>query len=326
MTSNSIPTQAATVMGLPRALRDKQLHVVMGKGGVGRSTVALSLALGLWKSGKKVLLCQLNTPDAHGPLLGIEVGPELVVARPGMTLVNIEPKAARREYVMLILKFKRVYDAIFENRFVTYFLRFVPSLAELNVIGKVWFHAEQQENNARRFDAIVLDAPATGHGITIMRLARVLSETAPAGPMRNQTMEMATLFEDARRTALHVVTTPDELSVLETEELVARIRKEKVGPLGAAFLNRAPETLFTPGQAEPLRTLLPDPALGQVARVALERAQLEASSRAAHERLTSLGMPVITLPEMPSERFTFQDSEELAGRILPAVTRVEALS
>ncbi len=302
----------------------RQIHVVMGKGGVGKSMTALALALGLWRQGKRVLLCQVHTADAHGPLLGVTVGQEVTEARPNLHVVNIEPASARREYVMMILKFRTLYDAVFENRFTQYFLRFIPSLAELNITGKIWFHAQETEGTRRKYDHIVVDAPATGHGVTLMKVARVISATAPNGPLKQQTAEMAAVFEDPTRTALHVVTTPDELSVMETLELLARLNKDHVGPLGVAALNRVPPQLF-PNGARAFEPLLADPALQAHARAVLERAQLETMVVDAHARLTAAGLQVIPMEESSTQAFGLADADAMASRLFPPPRVVEAL-
>ena len=311
--------------GIPAEVLDRQVHVVMGKGGVCKSTVALALALGLHARGKRVLLCQVNTPDAHGPLLGAPVDEELRESRRGLWTVNIEPQSARREYVMMVVKFRAVYDAIFENRVVQYFLRFIPSLAELNMTGKIWFHAEERAGDRARFDHVVVDAPATGHGITLMKVARVLSRTAPPGPLRTQTESMASVFEDPARCALHVVTTPDELSVMETTELLSRIRRERVGPLGVAVVNRVPARLFHGQPVSAWESLRAHPDVGGLARVVTERAQLERAAAAAVERLAAPDLPVLALPESGGRVFGAVDVDAFSARLMPARRVVEAL-
>jgi anion-transporting ArsA/GET3 family ATPase len=317
----------ADLPGMPPALARRQLHVVLGKGGVGKSTVALALALGLHRQGRSVLLCQVNTPDAHGPLLGSPVDHELREARRGLTVVNIEPAHARREYVMMVLKFRAVYDAVFENKVVQYFLRFIPALAELNVMGKVWFHAQESTGDKRRFDHVVLDAPATGHGLGLLKVARVLSSTAPPGPLRTQTEQMAALFEDAQRTAVHVVTTPDELSVLETLELQKRLVDEHVAPLGVAVVNRVPPPLFfhQPARAAWSALAAAGGPHAATARVVLERLALELAVGSAAERLAVLRTPVLLLPEATARTFALPDVESLASRLLAPPRVVEAL-
>ncbi|MEW5852984.1 MAG: ArsA-related P-loop ATPase [Myxococcota bacterium] len=312
--------------GIPPDLLLRQLHVVMGKGGVGKSMVSLGLALGLARRGKRVLLCQVNAPDAHGPVLGTSVGSELKQVRLRLTAVNIEPRAALREYMLMVVKFQKVYEAIFENRFVSYFLRFVPSLAEINMLGKVWFHAEEKDGARPRWDHIVVDAPATGHGITFLKVARVVSRTAPPGTLREQTDEMARVVEDAARTAVHVVTTPDELSVMEAEELLRRLSDEKVAPLGTAILNRVPEGLFTGLPMDTMRRLQEHTELGPLARLAVLRQREETAALAAGGRLVAHGLPLVMLPESPTENFSLPDAEHLATALTVDAQKVEAHS
>lgn len=315
------------LQGMPAPVLDRQIHVVMGKGGVGKSSVALALALGLHARGRKVLLCQVHAADAHGGILGAPVTEELSQPRPGLWAVNIDPVSARREYVMMVLKFRALYDAIFDNRLVQYFLRFIPSLAELNMTGKVWFHACEQEQGRPRFDHVVVDAPATGHGVTLIRVGRVLSHTAPPGPLRTQTEQMAAVFEDPTRTALHVVATPDELSVAEGEELLTRLRGENVGPLGSVLLNRVPAPLFINQDVAPWRQLRDNPQLAALASVVLDRAQTEATVLAALQRLAkaSGGAPVLALPELLERRFGQDQVQQLGSVLAPPRRVVEAL-
>lgn len=301
---------------IPEALLHRQVHVVMGKGGVGRSAVSLALALGLWRLGRHVLLAQVHAPDAHGPLLGMPVREDISYARDGLAVVDVDPRASLREYVMMVVKFRRVYEAIFENRFVTYFLRFIPSLAEINMLGKLWFHAQEVQGGKPRFDHVIIDAPATGHGLTFLKVARVVSRTAPPGPLYTQTAEMAALFADPHRTAVHVVTTPDELSVQEAEELIAHVRTEAFAPLGVAILNRVPEMILSSLDLEPLRAFEQEPALRPLAVAAKRRRLWETGAQHAANRLNATGLPLVRLAEAPTEEFTLVEAERMGQALV----------
>ena len=87
-----------------------------------------------------------------------------------------------REYGLMVLKFRTIYDAVFENRLVRYFLRVVPSLAELVMLGKILHEAKAEERGRPRWDLVLVDAPATGHAVQLLRVPSALLDTVPGRP------------------------------------------------------------------------------------------------------------------------------------------------
>src|SRR5260370_1350100 len=146
-------------------LLDKRLWVVSGKGGVGKSTVSAALALLFSSRGERTLLCEVNAKDRFGTLLESgPVGPQIVPLAGQLWAVNLQPQSALREYALMVLKFESIYKAVFENRLVSYFLRFIPSLQELVMLGKILFHVEERlPTGELKYQRAVGDAPATGH-------------------------------------------------------------------------------------------------------------------------------------------------------------------
>src|SRR5512147_381263 len=107
-------------------LLDRRLVIVTGKGGVGKSTVSAALALEAARAGKRVLVCEVNAQERIAPLLGAPpAGATVREALPGLATVNVTPADAMREYGIMVLRFRTIYDAVFENRLVKYFLRAV---------------------------------------------------------------------------------------------------------------------------------------------------------------------------------------------------------
>ena len=146
---------------------DHRLVVVTGKGGTGKSTVATALALLAARRGKRVLVAEVNAATERvAPLLGAPpAGPVIREARPGISTVDVTPPAALREYGLQVVKLQVIYDAVFENRLVRHFLRVVPGLGELVMLGKILHEARAEERGRPRWDQVIVDAPATGHAL-----------------------------------------------------------------------------------------------------------------------------------------------------------------
>ena len=206
-----------------KSLLDKRLLIVTGKGGTGKSAITAALALLGPREGKRTLVCEINGDERVTQLLGMSpAGPEISQRAEKLWTVNIQPPAAMREYALMRLRLESIYKAVFENRFVRYFLRFIPSLQELVMLGKALYHLEEKlPDGSYRFEMLVLDAPATGHAISFLSLPAVLSETVPPGAMHREVERMRALLEDEAVTAVALVTLPEEMPVNETLDLAA---------------------------------------------------------------------------------------------------------
>jgi anion-transporting ArsA/GET3 family ATPase len=316
----------STSVTTSRDLLSRQLHFVCGKGGVGKSVVSVALARAFAARGLRVLLAQINAADSHSALLGgPSVGDELLGVAPGITAVNITPAAAMKEYALMTLRFEAVYRTVFENRITKVFLRFVPSLNEMVTLGKLWFHAEETRGGAPRFDRIVVDAPSTGHGLKLLQVARIVHDAARVGPMAEKTGLMAQVVEDPRRTALHVVTLPEELPVNEAFELCRRAREARIAPLGLAFVNQVLPSLFSSNVDTALRLLEGEAgrrevdsdtaALGGLLEVAEARRLRERAEEQQRVRVRELALPVIEGPRLVATRLLPTHVLELADVI-----------
>jgi anion-transporting ArsA/GET3 family ATPase len=294
------------------SLLDRRLLFTTGKGGVGKSTVTAALALVAASRGKRVLVCEVNTHERISVLLGARpVGAEIGRVADRVDAVVVRPQEAMRQYALLQLKYQAVYKAVFENRFVARFLRFIPSLPELVMLGKILHHVREA-----RWDLVLVDAPATGHGITFLRVPQTLIETVPPGAMRKDAEWMQALLVDPKVTAVNLVSLPEELPVNETIELAAAVRGMLRMQIGHAYLNRAYPRRFTAEEIRSLGSMLGPPALdaaANAARAHAARAALTARYRTKLEE--TLGLPIVEIPFLaPTGEF---------GR--PAVDDVAAL-
>jgi anion-transporting ArsA/GET3 family ATPase len=301
---------------VPRlTLLDHRLLVVTGKGGVGKSTISAALALVAARRGKRVLVCEINAQERIAPLLGQPAaGPVIREAAPNLFTVNVTPREAMREYGVMVLRFKSIYDAVFENRVVRYFLRAVPSLAETVMLGKIMHESRVEERGARRWDLVVIDAPSTGHAVQLLRVPSALLETVPAGPMRRDATWMQDLLLDPAWTSVVLVTLPEEMPVNEAIELDAAVRGVLGMPRGALVVNAMPEARFGGEERARLEGLAGAPApLGPAARASrLLALRAEAAGRYLARARAALDLPTLIVPHLPRERWDGEAVDEVA--------------
>ncbi len=212
-------------------LLDRRLILVLGKGGVGRSTMAASIAAACARRGRRTLLYQANANDRFGDYFGRPAcTPEPAELAPGLWGLNTSPAAALREYGLMILRFQKVYDMIFENRVTKAFLRAIPGLDDYAILGKAWFHTTEEKRGRPLWDTVVFDMPASGHSLTMLRIPWVILETVPEGPLTRDARTLQTLLRDPARTAAIIVTIAEEMPATEARELTAGIEPLGIHP------------------------------------------------------------------------------------------------
>jgi anion-transporting ArsA/GET3 family ATPase len=275
---------------------------VTGKGGVGKSTVCAALARALAAEGKRVLVATTGAKERISALLGAPpLTPEIREVLPNLWGVALRAEVALREYGQLKLKSRVLVDAIFDNRYVQGFFAGAPGLKEWAQLGKAWYHSIEQVDGRPRFDVVLFDAPATGHGLDMLRVPKVIVELAPPGVLRTDAERAWSMFRDARQAGVVVVTLPEELPVHETEELCDSLAQEMRLPVAALVVNCMRQELFEPASRSvltPLARQLPlppepgSPALAAGIRRAV-REEIQASCR---DRLRALGLAELELP------------------------------
>jgi anion-transporting ArsA/GET3 family ATPase len=228
-------------------ISDKRLVLVLGKGGVGRSTIAAALAGQNAARGKKTLLFETNANDRFGSYFDKPaVGPQVTELAPNLSAVNTNPAAALEEYGLMILKFKSVYEMVFENKITKAFLRAIPGLDDYSLIGKAWFHTEETKRGRDVWDTLVFDMPASGHSVSMLKIPWVITETVPDGPLTRDARKVKELFTDRTRTTAIIVTLAEEMPVNEAIELEQKLTAIGIVPQHVICNQVYPEH-FPPG-------------------------------------------------------------------------------
>lgn len=245
------------------SLYDRRLILVLGKGGVGRSTVAAAIAGQCAARGKKTLLYETNANDRFGNYFDKPpVGSEPVQLAANLWAVNATPASALAEYGLMILKFKSVYEMVFENRVTRAFLRAIPGLDDYALLGKAWFHAKEEKKGKPLWDTVVFDMPASGHSVSMLKVPWVIVDTVPEGPLTRDARAVKTLLIDPKQTAAVLVTLAEEMPVNEAIEL-----EDKLSAIGIVpqqlVVNQVYPDHFPTGTplARVLDALLADPTL-----------------------------------------------------------------
>jgi anion-transporting ArsA/GET3 family ATPase len=301
-------------------IADLRLAILAGKGGVGRTTVAAALARAVAAQGRRVLIAQTEAADRLGKLFGRAepVGAEIVTLAPGIDAVNMTPKSALHEYGLMVLRYETVYRALFENRAVRGFLGAIPGLDAYAMLGKVWWHTTELVRGRQRYDLTILDGPASGHATLMLRLPRAVLSAMPRGPLARDAQAAQDLITDPVRTAMVIVTLPEELPVCETVELARNARETLKIPLGPVVVNAVPRgDLSTPAMDAVIARLPLPTGDGDLDATLAMAARLRSHRRTADDMLARLkanpGLPMVLLPRVPTADLGPEDVELLAG-------------
>ena len=232
------------------ALTQQRLLIVTGKGGTGKTTVAAALGMLAARQdldtvvievGDTSLLPRLLCKD-HESLKG-DGGRSPVQVAPHLFTLRIVPEVALTEYLELQFKVRRIVRLVVRNQGFRRLLDAAPGWRALITLGKLWHLQSQMDSGRPRWPLLIVDGPATGHGLSFLSVPNVVMETVRIGPLRRHTDWVQELLKDASRTLVLAVTLPEELPVSETLELCERIRElgMTLGPVIANAVEPAPD-------------------------------------------------------------------------------------
>jgi anion-transporting ArsA/GET3 family ATPase len=234
-------------------LLDRRLIFVTGKGGVGKSTVAVALGLLGARRGARTIVVELAGQGRVRSAFSRagETFAEIALA-PGLWTISVEPEAAMEEY--LRLRTGPLGQALGASRIFQAFAMATPGMRELLTMGKVWELAQPQRrtDDAEPYDLVIVDSPAAGHGLGLLRTPRSFAEIARVGPVANLARRIAATLEDPALTAVIAVCSAEEMPVNETLWLNERLADDGRA-LDAVILNGLQQPRFTSAEAARLR-------------------------------------------------------------------------
>ena len=273
---------------------DKRLVVVTGKGGTGKTTVAAALGLLAARAGKRVVVCEVAEQERLAALFGVApIGHVERELAPGLAGVSIDPERAKSEWLRHQLKSGALAGMLGHSRLFQYLTAAAPGLSELVTMGAIWDLAQlERRMGGASYDLAIVDAPATGHGIALLRSPKTFADIARVGPIHRQAMRIHSFVTDSKQTGVLAVALAEEMPVNETIDLGERLRSEMRMGIDAVVVNGIYPQRFTAAEAKRLESLdgtVPPAVLNEHRRARSQRAELKRLKGA-------VTAPVATLP------------------------------
>ena len=229
------------------AAQGTRLHIVSGKGGTGKTTVAAALALAVASGGRNVLLCEVEGRQGIAQLFDVSPLPyeerKVAVAPDGgdVYALAIDAEEALLEYLQMYYKLGRAGRALDRFGVIDFATTIAPGLRDVLLTGKVYEAVTRSAaKRGRRYDAVVLDAPPTGRLTRFLNVNREVAGLARVGPVRSQADSIMAMMRSPR-TAVHLVTLLEDMPVQETVDSIAELSKADL-PLGAVVVNQVRRT------------------------------------------------------------------------------------
>jgi anion-transporting ArsA/GET3 family ATPase len=311
-------------------LLDKRLVIVTGKGGVGKSTVALAMGIAAAAEGRRTIVCEVSSQEHTSQVFNrAEVGFHEVEMAENLWAISIDPDEAMREYLLLQLKVRAMRDLLYRSRIFGYLAAATPGLRELVTIGKIWEVAlpDRKVKKGRKYDLVIVDAPATGHGVAFLQTPRTFANVARVGPIKAQAEALETFLVNHRKTGVAIVALPEEMPVNETASLEHTLTEDVGVAVDRVYMNALYPERFSKEEAERLESISAngnatygrrsgDGTLRAACRAALSERRRGVAQREQLARLAELvDAPVRTLPFMFKPELGVEEIRELSGAI-----------
>ncbi len=326
------PTATAPAIDGWDSLFSSKLLIVTGKGGVGKTTAAATLALAARDSGRRTLLVEVEGRQGFSRTFGTQPWDyDEREFRSGLWGTAIDPAESVYEYLEMYYGIKRVQWIMEKSNAIDFVTTAAPGLKDLLLIGKI-FEIESRDGSSdgRVYDTIILDAPPTGRIVPFLEAPESVTEIVRVGAIKRQAARVREMLNDRARTQAVIVTLLEEMPVQETVEAVAALREigVKIGPVianqvvAARLDDDAARSLAAAGPAalqartERVGATLP-PEIAEIALALTDRhhARLELQRDLRADLAERIGGEMLELPQLTGPTFDERDLELLADHV-----------
>lgn len=278
-------------MSLLDTLASRQLLVVTGKGGVGKTAVSATLGRALSERGRRVLVVEVDPRENAYQMLGISPsGGDIVAAGPRLWVQNLKPRQVLDAVVRERLGLELLTRRVLSSSIYQHFAEGAPGLTELAILGHAFRLIRGIEKGGPELDMVVLDAPATGHGVRLLASPLLVADVIRNGPFADMAGELAQLISDPHRCGVVAVTQAEEMPVQEVLELRIALRQQ---------VKRDPEALIVNGLYPPAP---PEGGAPDNDLVALWRRRRQLNERELARLKAEWEGPRIELPQLAMDR------------------------
>ncbi len=303
-------------------LLDKRLAFVTGKGGVGKTTMAYALGVAAAAAGKRAIVCEIAAQDRGSRIFEVPpLGFEERRLRRNLWAISIDPARTIREYLEVQLPMRSMASVLSRSNIFNYLAAATPGLQEMVTMGKVWelsLNRRKSPGATRTYDIVIVDAPATGHGIAFLRAPHDFRDLTRVGPLAQQAGRIERTLADPRITGVALVARLEEMAVNEAIELESALARPEEGTrysIDAVLANGVFPDRFSDAEAEELERLAPGAegaAADALAAAGEEHRRAAAQGLQLHRLREEVGEPVAELPFLFESDLTAEHIDRLA--------------